>query len=93
MFSPQEDESLLGTPYIRNAPQFTKPLKEPGLGQLCFKKLGEGLRPALPRSITQPERGCSHDLSAQLSRSRLRPEFCGMLLRSGALIGILHQGL
>nr|XP_008524064.1 PREDICTED: mitogen-activated protein kinase kinase kinase 14 [Equus przewalskii]XP_008524065.1 PREDICTED: mitogen-activated protein kinase kinase kinase 14 [Equus przewalskii] len=46
----QEDESLLGTPYIRNAPQFTKPLKEPGLGQLCFKKLGEDLRPALPRS-------------------------------------------
>ncbi|XP_071066806.1 mitogen-activated protein kinase kinase kinase 14 isoform X2 [Dasypus novemcinctus] len=46
----QEDESPLGTPYVRNAPQFTKPLKEPGLGQLCFKKLGEGLRPALPRS-------------------------------------------
>ncbi|XP_037018025.2 mitogen-activated protein kinase kinase kinase 14 [Artibeus jamaicensis] len=46
----QEDESLRGTPYIRNAPQFTKPLKEPGLGQLCFKKLGEGPRPALPRS-------------------------------------------
>ncbi|XP_054448944.1 mitogen-activated protein kinase kinase kinase 14 [Pteronotus mesoamericanus] len=46
----QEDESPLGTPYIRSAPQFTKPLKEPGLGQLCFKKLGEGLRPALPRS-------------------------------------------
>ncbi|KAF6095278.1 mitogen-activated protein kinase kinase kinase 14 [Phyllostomus discolor] len=46
----QEDESPLGTSYIRSAPQFTKPLKEPGLGQLCFKKLGEGLRPALPRS-------------------------------------------
>ncbi|KAM8816954.1 mitogen-activated protein kinase kinase kinase 14 [Rhynchonycteris naso] len=46
----QEDESPLGTPYIRNDPQFTKPLKEPGLDQLCFKKLGEGLRPALPRS-------------------------------------------
>lgn len=50
MFSPQEDESPLGTPYISNALQFTQPLKEPGLGQLCFKKLGEGLRPALPRS-------------------------------------------
>lgn len=50
MFSPQEDESPLGAPYVRNAPQFTKPLKEPGLGQLCFKKLGEGLRPELPRS-------------------------------------------
>ena len=49
VFSPQEDKSPLGTPYIRNAPQFTKPLKEPGLGQLCFKKLGDGLRPALPR--------------------------------------------
>lgn len=35
---------------MRNTPQFTKPLKEPGLGQLCFKQLGEGLRPALPRS-------------------------------------------
>ncbi|XP_015995291.2 mitogen-activated protein kinase kinase kinase 14 [Rousettus aegyptiacus] len=46
----QEDESPLGAPYVRNAPQFTKPLKEPGLGQLCFKKLGEGLRPELPRS-------------------------------------------
>lgn len=46
----QEDESPLGTPYISNALQFTQPLKEPGLGQLCFKKLGEGLRPALPRS-------------------------------------------
>ncbi|XP_019521240.1 PREDICTED: mitogen-activated protein kinase kinase kinase 14 [Hipposideros armiger] len=45
----QEDESPLGAPYVRHAPQFTKPLKEPGLGQLCFKKLGEGLRPALPR--------------------------------------------
>uniref|UniRef100_A0A8C3W4V3 Mitogen-activated protein kinase kinase kinase 14 n=1 Tax=Catagonus wagneri TaxID=51154 RepID=A0A8C3W4V3_9CETA len=45
----QEDESPLGVPYIRNAPQFTKPLKEPGLSQLWFKKLGEGLRPALPR--------------------------------------------
>uniref|UniRef100_A0A2K6UV50 Mitogen-activated protein kinase kinase kinase 14 n=1 Tax=Saimiri boliviensis boliviensis TaxID=39432 RepID=A0A2K6UV50_SAIBB len=46
----QEDESPLGAPYVRNTPQFTKPLKEPGLGQLCFKQLGEGLRPALPRS-------------------------------------------
>ncbi|XP_058532627.1 mitogen-activated protein kinase kinase kinase 14 [Ochotona princeps] len=46
----QEDESPLGTPYIKNSPQFTKPLKEPDLGQLCFKKFGEGLRPALPRS-------------------------------------------
>ncbi|XP_004432644.1 PREDICTED: mitogen-activated protein kinase kinase kinase 14 [Ceratotherium simum simum] len=46
----QEDESLLGAPYVRNAPQFTKPLKDPDLGQLCFKKVGEGLRPALPRS-------------------------------------------
>ncbi|XP_062072808.1 mitogen-activated protein kinase kinase kinase 14 isoform X1 [Lepus europaeus] len=46
----QEDESPLGTPYIRSSPQFTKPLREPGLGQLCFKKLGEDLRPALPRS-------------------------------------------
>ncbi|XP_055431626.1 mitogen-activated protein kinase kinase kinase 14 isoform X2 [Bubalus kerabau] len=45
----QEDEPPLGPPYVRNAPQFTKPLKEPGLGQLWFKKLGEGLRPALPR--------------------------------------------
>lgn len=50
VLSPQEDESPLGAPYVRNAPQFTKPLKEPGLGPLCFKKLGEGLRPALPRS-------------------------------------------
>lgn len=49
-FPPQEDESPLGPPYVRNALQFTKPLKEPGLGQLCFKKLEEGLRPALPRS-------------------------------------------
>ncbi|XP_007535791.1 mitogen-activated protein kinase kinase kinase 14 [Erinaceus europaeus] len=46
----QEDESPLGRLYTRNIPQFTKPLKEPGLSQLCFKKLGEGLRPALPRS-------------------------------------------
>ncbi|XP_074175760.1 mitogen-activated protein kinase kinase kinase 14 isoform X1 [Rhinolophus sinicus] len=46
----QEDESPLGAPYVRNAPQFTKPLKEPDLGPLCFKKLGEGFRPALPRS-------------------------------------------
>ncbi|XP_023366992.1 mitogen-activated protein kinase kinase kinase 14 [Otolemur garnettii] len=46
----QEDESPLGTPYIRNNPQFTKPLKEPGLGQLSFKQFGGGLRPALPRS-------------------------------------------
>lgn len=50
VFPPQEDESPLGTPYIKNNPQFTKPLKEPDLGQLCFKKFGEGLRPALPRS-------------------------------------------
>ncbi|XP_077020196.1 mitogen-activated protein kinase kinase kinase 14 [Tamandua tetradactyla] len=49
-FPVQEDESPLGTPYVRNTPQFTKPLKEPGLGQLCFKKLEEGLKPALPRS-------------------------------------------
>uniref|UniRef100_A0A8C0MFI7 Mitogen-activated protein kinase kinase kinase 14 n=2 Tax=Canis lupus familiaris TaxID=9615 RepID=A0A8C0MFI7_CANLF len=46
----QEDESPLGPSYVRNALQFTKPLKEPGLGQLCFKKLEEDLRPALPRS-------------------------------------------
>ncbi|XP_037347507.1 mitogen-activated protein kinase kinase kinase 14 [Talpa occidentalis] len=46
----QEDESPLSTPYVRNNPQFTKPLKEPDLSQLCFKKLGEGLKPALPRS-------------------------------------------
>ncbi|XP_004684128.1 PREDICTED: mitogen-activated protein kinase kinase kinase 14 [Condylura cristata] len=46
----QEDESPLNTPYVRNTPQFTKPLKEPDLSQLCFKKLGEGLKPALPRS-------------------------------------------
>ncbi|XP_069337660.1 mitogen-activated protein kinase kinase kinase 14 [Eulemur rufifrons] len=46
----QEDESPLGAPYVRNTPQFTKPLKEPGLGQLSFKQFGEGLRPALPRS-------------------------------------------
>ncbi|KAJ8793143.1 hypothetical protein J1605_003820 [Eschrichtius robustus] len=45
----QEDESPLGTPCVRNTPQFSKPLKEPGLGHLWFKKLGEGLRPALPR--------------------------------------------
>ncbi|TKC44441.1 hypothetical protein EI555_013939 [Monodon monoceros] len=45
----QEDESPLGTPYVRNTPQFSKPLKEPGLGHLWFKRLGEGLRPALPR--------------------------------------------
>lgn len=49
-FPPQEDESPLSAPYVRNTLQFTKPLKEPGLGQLCFKKLGESLRPALPRS-------------------------------------------
>ncbi|XP_006170082.1 mitogen-activated protein kinase kinase kinase 14 isoform X2 [Tupaia chinensis] len=46
----QEDESPPGTPYNKNSPQFTRHLKEPGLGQLCFEKLGEGLRPALPRS-------------------------------------------
>ncbi|KAM9209116.1 mitogen-activated protein kinase kinase kinase 14 [Dugong dugon] len=46
----QEDESPLGSSYVRNTPQFIKPLQEPSLGQLCFKKLGEGLRPALPRS-------------------------------------------
>uniref|UniRef100_A0A452UIT0 Mitogen-activated protein kinase kinase kinase 14 n=1 Tax=Ursus maritimus TaxID=29073 RepID=A0A452UIT0_URSMA len=46
----QEDESPLGPPYVRNALQFTKFRKEPGLGQLCFQKLEEGLRPALPRS-------------------------------------------
>ncbi|KAM8943332.1 mitogen-activated protein kinase kinase kinase 14 isoform 1-T1 [Lycaon pictus] len=50
VFPPQEDESPLGPSYVRNALQFTKPLKEPGLGQLCFKKLEEDLRPALPRS-------------------------------------------
>lgn len=49
LLSPQEDESPLSAPYVRNAPQFTKPLKEPDLGQLCFKKLGEGLQPGLPR--------------------------------------------
>ena len=49
VFPLQEDESPLGTPYVRNTPQFSKPLKEPGLGHLWFKKLGEGLRPALPR--------------------------------------------
>ncbi|XP_006897885.1 PREDICTED: mitogen-activated protein kinase kinase kinase 14 [Elephantulus edwardii] len=46
----QEDESPLGSSYVTNTPQFIKPLKEPDLGQLCFKKLGEGLRPTLPRS-------------------------------------------
>ncbi|KAG8505025.1 Mitogen-activated protein kinase kinase kinase 14 [Galemys pyrenaicus] len=46
----QEDEPPLSTPYVTNSPQFTKPLKEPDLSQLCFKKLGEGLKPALPRS-------------------------------------------
>ncbi|XP_054366747.1 mitogen-activated protein kinase kinase kinase 14 isoform X2 [Mirounga angustirostris] len=46
----QEDESPLGPAYVRNALQFTKPPKEPGLGRLCFKKLEEDLRPALPRS-------------------------------------------
>ncbi|XP_007953450.1 mitogen-activated protein kinase kinase kinase 14 [Orycteropus afer afer] len=46
----QEDESPLGSSYVRNTPQFIKPLKEPSLGQLRFKKLREGLRPALPRS-------------------------------------------
>ncbi|XP_008058685.1 mitogen-activated protein kinase kinase kinase 14 [Carlito syrichta] len=45
----QEDESLLGALYVRSIPQFTKPLKEPGLGQICSKQLGEGRRPALPR--------------------------------------------
>ncbi|XP_047401577.1 mitogen-activated protein kinase kinase kinase 14 [Sciurus carolinensis] len=45
----QEDESPLGTLYVRNAPQFTKPLKEPGFDHLCFKKLGEDLRPVPPR--------------------------------------------
>jgi mitogen-activated protein kinase kinase kinase 14 len=49
VFFLQEDESPLGTLYVRNAPQFTKPLKEPGLGHLSFKKLDEGLRPVLPR--------------------------------------------
>lgn len=46
----QEDESPLGPTYVRNALQFTRPPKEPGLGRLCFKKLEEDLRPALPRS-------------------------------------------
>ncbi|XP_006833782.1 PREDICTED: mitogen-activated protein kinase kinase kinase 14 [Chrysochloris asiatica] len=46
----QEDESPLGSSYVRSTPQFTKLLKEPSLGQLCFKKLGEDIRPALPRS-------------------------------------------
>ncbi|XP_064127074.1 mitogen-activated protein kinase kinase kinase 14 isoform X2 [Loxodonta africana] len=46
----QEDESPLGSSYVRNTHQFIKPLQEPSLGQLCFKKLGEGLRPALPRT-------------------------------------------
>ncbi|XP_004621075.2 mitogen-activated protein kinase kinase kinase 14 [Sorex araneus] len=45
----QEDESPLSAPYVRSAPQFTKPLQEPDLGQLCFKKLGEGLQPGPPR--------------------------------------------
>ncbi|XP_012887507.1 PREDICTED: mitogen-activated protein kinase kinase kinase 14 isoform X1 [Dipodomys ordii] len=45
----QEDESPLSPLYVRNIPQFTKPLKEPGLGHLYFKKLSEGLQPALPR--------------------------------------------
>ncbi|XP_010641199.1 mitogen-activated protein kinase kinase kinase 14 [Fukomys damarensis] len=45
----QEDESPLGTLYIKHAPQFTKPLKEPGSGHLCSKKLDEGLQPVLPR--------------------------------------------
>lgn len=45
----QEFESPLSAPYVRSAPQFTKPLQEPDPGQLCFKKLGVGLRPGLPR--------------------------------------------
>ncbi|XP_003465779.1 mitogen-activated protein kinase kinase kinase 14 isoform X2 [Cavia porcellus] len=45
----QEDECPLGTLYIRNVPQFTKPLKEPSLGHLCLRKLDEGLQPVLPR--------------------------------------------
>lgn len=45
----QEDESPLGNLYARNVSQFTKPLKGPGLGHLCFKKQDEGLRPVLPR--------------------------------------------
>lgn len=46
----QEDESPAGQQYPRSMPRFTKPLKEPGLGRLCSKKVEEGLRPALPRS-------------------------------------------
>lgn len=49
MFFLQEDESPLGNLYARNVSQFTKPLKGPGLGHLCFKKQDEGLRPVLPR--------------------------------------------
>ncbi|KAM4844491.1 mitogen-activated protein kinase kinase kinase 14 isoform 1-T3 [Thomomys bottae] len=45
----QEDESPLSPSYVGNAPHFTKPLKEPGLGPLYVKKLNEGLQPALPR--------------------------------------------
>ncbi|KAM6174920.1 mitogen-activated protein kinase kinase kinase 14 [Erethizon dorsatum] len=45
----QEDEPPLGTLYMRNVPQFPKPLKEPGPGRLCFKKFDEGLRPVPPR--------------------------------------------
>ncbi|KAM5274185.1 mitogen-activated protein kinase kinase kinase 14 [Ctenodactylus gundi] len=45
----QEDESPLGALYVKNAPQFTKPLMEPDPGHLYFKKLGGGLRPMLPR--------------------------------------------
>ncbi|XP_012861268.1 mitogen-activated protein kinase kinase kinase 14 [Echinops telfairi] len=46
----QEDESLLGSSYARSTPQFLQPLKEPSHDPLCVKKLGEGQRPALPRS-------------------------------------------
>ncbi|XP_048221596.1 mitogen-activated protein kinase kinase kinase 14 [Perognathus longimembris pacificus] len=45
----QEDDSPRSPLYVRNAPQFTKPLKEPGLSHLSFKKLSEGLQPAQPR--------------------------------------------
>ncbi|EHB09273.1 Mitogen-activated protein kinase kinase kinase 14 [Heterocephalus glaber] len=45
----QEDESPLGARYTRHGPQFTRPLKDPGSGHLCFKKLDEGLRPVPPR--------------------------------------------
>ncbi|XP_059991544.1 mitogen-activated protein kinase kinase kinase 14 isoform X3 [Lagenorhynchus albirostris] len=73
----QEDESPLGTPYVRNTPQFSKPLKEPGLGHLWFKKLGEGLRPALPRpelhKLISPLQCLNHVWKLHHPQDKLKP--------------------